>query len=193
MLKVNKNKDCEQRFQALKDDPRAQNWEDVHTYSDLLERLHKVKECMLKKEQSYDGLWLCPYCERKILRIEKTQIDHIKPRHLFPRLTFAYENLLVSCDHKETCNNHKGHAWKETFINPVAEDPEPLFHYSANGEILIDKECVRDTVEILNLNHTSLVRSRRTILLQMRTYPPKYRTVLHRYFHEFPSFVRYWR
>ena len=48
---------------------------------------------MLENEQKFDGIYFCPYCEREIT-IEKSQIEHVKPKDKFPMLKeFLLKNL----------------------------------------------------------------------------------------------------
>jgi uncharacterized protein (TIGR02646 family) len=196
MLKVNKASEPV-LFQKLKKNRRIKAWDDFYRPEnrDLLERLQQhVKLHMLDHEQTYNGTWLCPYCERKV-DLEGTHIEHIKPRGRpeFHSLEFAYENLLVSCDDPNTCGKYKKNRWENTFINPVDEDPIPYFHYSANGKIREDDVRVRDTVSILNLNHDALVGIRRTMLLKMKSYPENFIEDLDKYFPDFPSFILYYQ
>ncbi len=186
MLKVNKGSEPG-FFTAARKKPEIRMWDNL----DVETRYH-LKQHILEIEQSYNGTYLCPYCERKVSR-EQGRIDHIKPRTKFPKLTFVYHNLLVSCDNPYTCDCCKKSQWKDTFINPVEEDPESSFHYSAEGKIREDEERVNDTVSILNLNHSSLVDTRRTILLQLRKYPQEFIAHIDRYFDEFPSLIRYYQ
>ena len=195
MLKVDKTPEPD-IFQQLIRDPRIGDWSDLYKPEnrDVLEKLSLLRGYMLDKEQTYNRTPLCPYCERKVT-LKKTHIEHIKPRGNpeFRELAFVYHNLLVSCNDPQTCGIHKKNTWKDTFINPVEDDPEPLFHYGANGKIQEDSEQVKDTVSILNLNHDALVGIRRTLLQQMVRYPKEFIESLELYFDEFPSFCRYYQ
>jgi uncharacterized protein (TIGR02646 family) len=186
MLKVNKGAEPA-FFEKVRKNPAVKRWEDLEP-----ETRYQLKQHIVEHEQLYNGASLCPYCERKIAP-EKGHIEHIKPRHAFQKLTFAYHNLLISCDTPYTCGCYKKNRWQDTFINPVEEDPEPFFHYAADGKIWEDQERVRDTVSMLNLNHRSLVDMRRTLFLQLRQYPQEFIASIDQYFNEFPSFIRYYQ
>lgn len=200
MLKVNKAAEPES-FKQLRTNPRIRKWSDFHkkdkhenlVNGDLLDQLQQeVKPYMLRCEQSYPEVYLCPYCERKV-DSEETHIEHIKPRGRpeFRHLEFTYANLLVSCNDPKTCGKHKDNRWEDTFINPVEEDPVPCFHYSINGKIREDDARVRGTVSILHLNDDALVGIRHTIFSKMKSYPKDLIAEFDKYFPEFPSFVGY--
>ena len=195
MLKVDKTHEPD-LFQELGKDSRIHEWGDFYTpeNKELLERLAQVRAYMLTYEQTYGRTSLCPYCERKVY-LEESHIEHIKPRGNpeFRQLIFAYHNLLVSCNDPHTCGRHKKNTWKDTFINPIEENPEPYFHYWANGKIQETDERVKDTITILNLNHDALMGVRRTLLRQMASYPKEFIESLEHYFDEFPSLLRYYQ
>ncbi len=199
MLKVNKKSEP-QSFQQLKNNPKIRKWDDFYQAEnkELRDHLRQVRKYMLDYEQLYNGTCLCPYCERKV-KLENSHIEHIKPRGKFQKLTFVYNNLIVSCNAPDTCGQYKNNKWKNTFINPVEENPTPYFHYSANGKIKEDneynneKDKVKDTVSILNLNHSSLVDIRRTLFQQLNRYPKEYIESADKFFSDFPSFIRYYQ
>ena len=39
----------------------------------------------------------CAYCESKIRHVSDPHIEHYRPKRTFPRLTFAWDNLLLAC------------------------------------------------------------------------------------------------
>lgn len=192
MLKVNKKSEP-QSFQELKNNPGIKKWDDFYQAEnkELRDQLRQVRKYMLDQEQSYNSTYLCPYCERKV-KLENSHIEHIRPRGKFQKLTFVYDNLIVSCNAPDTCGKYKNNKWKDTFINPVEENPTPSFHYSANGKIKEDNK-VKDTVSILNLNHSSLVDIRRTLFQQLSKYPKEYIEIADKYFSDFPSIICYYQ
>jgi uncharacterized protein (TIGR02646 family) len=57
----------------------------------------------------------CVYCERVLsdsghLRLT---VEHTKPKNRFPGLQVEWPNLIGSCAHQRTCNQHKGHQYAE--------------------------------------------------------------------------------
>jgi hypothetical protein len=101
---------------------------------------------------------------------------------------------MISCNEPNTCGIHKDKQWEDVFISPVDDDPEPCFHYSAEGKIKEGyNERVKHTVSILNLNHGALTDTRRTIFLQMSRYPKEFIDDMDQFFYEFPSLIRYYQ
>ena len=91
---------------------------------------------MLENEQKIDGNYFCPYCERQI-SVEKSQIEHIKPKDKFPKLFHNYSNFLTGCLENQTCGSTKGNKWDDNFVNPVEYNPRDYFEYSiSTGEII---------------------------------------------------------
>jgi uncharacterized protein (TIGR02646 family) len=75
----------------------------------------------------------CAYCESKITVVTYGAIEHFRPKSIHVDLTFAWENLLLSCD---ICNstNHKGTKFPldsqgyPLLINPTDPTTEPSNH-----------------------------------------------------------------
>ena len=85
----------------------------------------------------------CAYCEGKFDDTSYAQIDHFKPKSLFPELCFDYNNMNYSC---EKCNNYKSNKFNEKLINPSEENPEEHLKFEKvyftsldeNGEITLN-------------------------------------------------------
>ncbi len=60
--------------------------------------LHPIREILLGMCSGEDR---CMYCEDSAA----SEIDHFRPKHLYPELTFAWHNYLYACS---TCNRFKG-------------------------------------------------------------------------------------
>jgi uncharacterized protein (TIGR02646 family) len=81
-------------------------------------RHQQVKEALVRM---FNGK--CAYCESKITVVTYGAIEHFYPKSLYPALTFAWKNLLLSCD---KCNdsNHKGTNFPlDDTGNPLLIDP----------------------------------------------------------------------
>jgi uncharacterized protein (TIGR02646 family) len=68
----------------------------------------------------------CAYCESKITAVTYGQIEHFYPKSLYPKQTFDWQNLLLSCD---ICND-KGHKG-ERF--PLDDQGQPLLIDPTDG------------------------------------------------------------
>ncbi len=106
----------------------------------------------------------CAYCESKITVVTYGQIEHFYPKSAYPDKTFAWDNLLLSCD---KCNNtqHKGTKFpldsdgQPLLINPTDAHTDPFMHLHFSWDEETSWACVygRDergetVVELFDLN-----------------------------------------
>lgn len=122
---------------------------------DVLEKLHEY----LVKEQQY----LCCYCCK---RIESDNIhnEHIKPQKTYGYLSTDYQNIVGSCQTKDTCGRQKSSKYEETlFVSPLDEDCENHFYYNPDGTVAGITKKGKYTVELLNLNSYKLVEARAAV------------------------------
>lgn len=162
MLKVTKQEEP-LFFKDFKRKNKLNNWND---YSYDIKR--ELKSYMLEEEQGYN----CPYCET-VLTLDDSQIEHIKPKDIFPKALGDYSNYLVGCMNGKSCGQYKGNKWDDNFINPTLENPEDYLTYDMmTGEIVpIAKEGkkyekAKVTIDILNLNNKRLCEMRKTFILE---------------------------
>lgn len=173
MLKVNKVNEPEFLLEyKKKHSPKS--WYDYN--NDNIKR--DIKEYALKNEQNN----YCPYCEKAIYSVDEGHIEHIKPRDLFPKLFQEYNNLLVSCNEKNTCGSMKKNKYSDDFINPVIENPNEYLTFNlASGEIVPRKELEDTkykraiyTIELLNLNCITLTEARKNLIVILEVYRENY-------------------
>lgn len=105
-------------------------------------------------------------------------IDHYRRRHLFPQLTFDWNNLLADQHNPNFGADRKDSLLKtrdeyDLLISPVADDPSFFFTYQLNGDIIArpdlspaDRERAEFTIHCFGLQHNSL-RERRKAIIQM--------------------------
>ncbi|NFG61516.1 retron system putative HNH endonuclease [Clostridium sp. CMCC3677] len=139
----------------------------------------KIKENILIIEQEE----FCPYCEKRIYTNDDGHIEHIKPRDVYPKEFQLYNNILVSCNEKNSCGMHKKNNYNDKFINPVIDNPKDYFDYNiANGEIIPknnneeSNEYVRAsyTIDTLNLNSYQLKEARKSLIDILDVYRENY-------------------
>lgn len=162
MFKIDK-KEAPEFFKKFKIQNNPCNWND---YNFKIKKT--LKEYMLEYEQNY----YCPYCELEI-NVEDSQIEHIKPKDIFPELLHEYSNYLVGCQNSKTCGHYKSNQWSEKFIDPTLENPEDYFSYDIKtGEIIskenegIKFEKANYTITLLNLNDKRLCEIRKVFIIQ---------------------------
>ncbi len=143
----------------------------------------KNKAVKLKLHQH---LWaeqkgLCVYCQQQIPQkvqidsqgnIHPSHIEHIRPKSAFSQLTFAHQNLSISCEgydiqhvptplSKAFCGHPKDNEYEETlFLHPVEmADIESYFSYDIQGKIESNGKNdnkAKYMIQILYLNNTIL-------------------------------------
>lgn len=174
MLKVNKEQEPNFLLEYKKKySPKSwadYNKDDIKT---------NIKENILVKEQEE----YCPYCEKRIYTNDDGHIEHIKPRDIYPKEFQNYDNLLVSCNEKNSCGMYKKNRYDNKFINPVIDNPASYFNYNiANGEIVPkdndenSNEYIRSayTISILNLNCYELKEARKALIDILEVYRENY-------------------
>ena len=119
----------------------------------------------------------CAYCLRHEFFFgggEAGEIDHFRPRHLFPELLTVYGNLYWSC---RKCNAVKGGVWPSAvqterglrFLDPCADDPADHWQTDAAGTLTALTPPGRYTIRHIRLNRSTLVQFRRFLFgLQAR-------------------------
>jgi uncharacterized protein (TIGR02646 family) len=88
----------------------------------------KVREVLRSTQND-----LCAYCE--VALTQSTRIDHFEPKKRGYRLTFDWNNLVLSCDAKDSCDNKKGGEFENYWINPYSTDPAGMFKFYSDGQI----------------------------------------------------------
>jgi uncharacterized protein (TIGR02646 family) len=125
----------------------------------------------------------CAYCESSITVITYGQIEHFYPKSAYPDKTFAWDNLLLSCD---KCNNthHKGthfpldSAGQPLLIDPTDVGTDPFMHLrffwdeeTSWSSVYGLDERGKKVVEIFDLNGSrgrmELMRERSSYIKQL--------------------------
>jgi len=73
----------------------------------------------------------CAFCESTITHVDYGQIEHFRPKSVYPQLCFEWDNFVLSC---AICNGtgNKGNKFPleadgGPFINPTTENPDDFF------------------------------------------------------------------
>jgi len=132
------------------------------------------------------------------INLDKSHIEHIKPKNTFPKLLSDYNNFIACCLTKKRCGDSKASEWNELFINPVIENPEDYFKYDIKtGKIIsIFKdgekyEKAKYTINLLNLNDNRLCEIRKRYIFEFLSYSKYNKNSLSDYPIKFPSLRRY--
>lgn len=111
----------------------------------------------------------CAYClleERWAAGAENFEIDHFRPRALFPGLALAFYNLYWSC---HPCNKIKASKWPSEsirktgvgFVDLCLDDFDEHFIEQPSGQWLGKTASANYTIDALRLNRIHLVELRR--------------------------------
>jgi uncharacterized protein (TIGR02646 family) len=111
----------------------------------------------------------CAYCESQVLHIDFGDIEHFRPKALFPNLCFEWNNLLLACGRCNS-NENKGEQFPEPheggpLVNPVEEEPGDFFEFVFDlqtGTANVIPKVIRGvtTEKVLGLNRLDLVKHR---------------------------------
>jgi len=118
----------------------------------------------------------CMYCESKVSHIDYGDVEHIKPKSIFPEHKYDWENLGFAC---VKCNReNKKNRYDPKFIDPYRSNPED-FILAAVG-IMISKdgnERGQITIDIVGLNRPDLLEKRYTELMKFQRLIERYNAI----------------
>ena len=164
--------------QCLSDyDYRQHSWDDNDFGRMCKKQLRKALYLLQGKPNLTDDKLLqsvrCAYCENSVH--SKAHIEHFRRKnHLhFPHLTFAWQNLFLSCKSQVHCGHYKDRKNALPYnpndlIKPDESCPDDFLYFHSNGYVRVKsglceaKQRMADTtISVFNLNEGTLVRSRR--------------------------------
>lgn len=122
------------------------------------------KEILQNLNEIYHGC--CAYCESEVETTSSPRIEHFRPKSLFPRLIFEYDNMNYSC---ERCNTFKGDKWNELYFSPSEENPEEHIKFDKTTAVPID-ERGNEMIELVQLNRDKLIENRKNKYDLIETY-----------------------
>ena len=117
----------------------------------------------------------CAYCETLINARRSQQVEHFKPKSLFPSLAYDWNNYFLACN---GCNGAKLNKWPKSgsYVRPDQGKPEALFNFDANGRMTA-RQADSDaelTVTDFGLDRSGLRRARQksatSLLKTMRNF-----------------------
>lgn len=120
----------------------------------------------LRQEQN----GLCCYCCEPLKAY--ATIEHVKCRDKYPKLTFSYENLLLSCQTLKQCDNAKGN--QELPLTPLMIECDSEIKLNLAGELEGKTDRANQAINILNLNNRKLCDKRKRLIdIIFTAYDPK--------------------
>lgn len=111
----------------------------------------------------------CAFCECIPAEGGNVEVEHFKPKAIYPDFTFEWENLLPAC---RKCNGtklaHDTHLYP--IVNPYDYDPKRLFFYDGlqlKVHACVDSPMGHRTIQVCGLNTVRLWRPRADILVSL--------------------------
>ena len=139
-------------------------------WNDMAPIREQLREHILYNEQQ----GCCAYTEIKIQDGKDCHIDHFHTQNLFPNETFAYNNLLVSCNSEEYGAKYKDKQIKnkadyDFLINPVIDVPSDYMEYTFTGEMEAIDQSQKgiQTINYFNLNERRLINRRKRAIINL--------------------------
>lgn len=106
----------------------------------------------------------CSYCESASGGDQHGQVEHYKPKSIFPTGAYDWDNYLYSC---EKCNHSKSNKWPETgaYVRPdvLGFDPD-VFTFADDGTIDSTDRDGKATIADFGLDRDGLVASRQVLI-----------------------------
>lgn len=112
----------------------------------------------------------CAFCECKPGEGGNIEVEHFKPKSLYPQLTFEWSNFLPSC---RKCNGSKSNHDTGTIpiVNPYDTDPDLFFYYEdIRIKPIDDNSIAKNTITVCSLNSVRLMRPRGEILSSLHSF-----------------------
>lgn len=125
----------------------------------------------------------CAFCECIPSDGGNVEVEHFKPKSIYPENTFDWVNLLPAC---RKCNEFKADhdTVTEPIVNPYEYDPEDLFYYE---DIRIKvKQCTDTrlggkTIEVCGLDSVRLWKPRSAILVTLHEFDTALQEAINNY------------
>ena len=118
-----------------------------------------------KKEIAKISHWQCAYCECTINAERVGQVEHFKPKALFPLSAYDWDNYLLACG---GCNGSKSDNWPQAgeYVRPdhPAYAPENHFQFHAHGDVDWLNAEAEHTIKDFDLKRQLLVNDRKMFL-----------------------------
>lgn len=145
------------------------------TYSNIPKKekdslISHYRDDLIKQHLFESSMQKCAFCECKPAEGGNIEVEHFRPKSIYPKLTFEWDNFLPSC---RKCNLSKSNHDTEAspIVNPYDIDPELLFHYEdIRIKAINENELGKNTIRVCSLNSVRLMRPRGDILVSLHDF-----------------------
>lgn len=179
MIYINKDKVPPDILKENADQWTKEFKDNLELYGEYKKIPDKVKNSMwknyrhddIKKKLFESSHQKCAFCESIPGESGNIEVEHFKPKSLYPDLAFDWNNFLPVC---RKCNDSKSShdTGKEPIVNPTVVNPETIFTYD-----FLDIKPIREgdsiaerTIEVCNLNAERLYDARSKLLKSLSGY-----------------------
>jgi len=125
----------------------------------------------LRKELISQQDNLCCYCEVALTEEIDAHIEHLKDQDHYPNERYKFNNLLASCQKKDSCGHNKKNGYFKEMITPLDKHCQSHFTYTGRGKIIPKDEndkIAQDTIDLLGLDCQRLRDRRLSIILALK-------------------------
>ena len=145
---IKKNSSCAELETWKRRNPQKKRYEDLDP------PIRQAIRNALREEQ----YGLCAFCCNR-LKASEGRNAHLKSRSQYPSKALSWDNLVVSCERRDSCDIEQGK--KSLPLTPLMPNCETDIVYYISGEIEGKNKDAQDTIDILGLNNRKLVNSRK--------------------------------
>jgi len=134
---------------------------------------YKQEDVRSSLENMYRNL--CCYCECRVKPAAFPNIEHRKPKDLFPESTFDWRNLHLAC---QQCNTFKSNKWNSR--NPILDAVDaPVSKHLTYKEYYCHWQTQRGrtTIDHAQLNRNDLLNARKEIVVKAFKLVDAYREI----------------
>ena len=112
----------------------------------------------------------CAYCGKKLHSNIDANIEHFRPKSIYPELEFEPSNLLLSCRECNVIKSNKfpiDESGSSILLNPNEDDLSKHIKQSKNGILEGISDRGKAMIEMLKLNRESLIEQRMLKMINM--------------------------
>lgn len=135
----------------------VQNWIKKNNPKEWLDKNEYDIYVILREQLRQEQNELCCYCCQKLDK--QARVEHIKSRDKYKKLSYDYDNLLLSCTTPKQCDSEKGN--QDLPLTPLMQECDDELKINFAGELEAKTDRAKQAIEILNLNNRKLCEKRR--------------------------------
>lgn len=115
------------------------------------------KQTLKQLKEMFQGC--CAYCEGEYNCTSYGEIEHFKPKSIYPELMFEYGNMNLAC---KICNNIKREKFDEKLINPTVDNPEEHLKYDKYLIEALDERGIF-TIDMFDINSNDRINKKKEL------------------------------